>query len=205
MNVFKQPTHTATKLNKQLMKKIVLFASGSGTNIENIYNHLLDNNNITIEKVYCNNPQAFVIKRCETLGLPCRVFNRDDFYKNGAILDELKQINPDLIVLAGFLWLIPTSLVSAFSDNIINIHPALLPKFGGKGMYGAHVHEAVVDQKESETGITIHHVNEHYDEGSTIFQAKCSVDPTDSAEDVAQKVHRLEYEHFPRVIIELLT
>lgn len=187
------------------MKKIVLFASGSGTNVENIYNYILDNKDIQIKKVYCNNPQAFVIKRCENLGLPCRVFNRDDFYKTGALLDDLIQIDPDLIVLAGFLWLIPTSLVRTFSEKIINIHPALLPKFGGKGMYGLHVHKAVVDQKESETGITIHHVNEHYDEGNAIFQAKCMVEPTDSAEDVAQKVHRLEYEHFPRVICELLS
>ncbi len=186
------------------MKKIVLFASGSGTNVENIFNYLNERESIAVEKVYCNNPQAFVIKRCEILGIPCQVFGKDEFYQQKTVLNDLKKIGPDLIVLAGFLWLIPTNLVDAFRDKIINIHPALLPKFGGKGMYGMHVHTAVVKEKETETGITIHYVNERYDEGNTIFQAACPVASDDTPEEVAQKVHRLEYEHFPRVIEELL-
>jgi phosphoribosylglycinamide formyltransferase-1 len=186
------------------MNNIVLFASGSGTNVENIVNFFKNDPETEISLVLTNNPEAYVIQRAEKLGIPVRIFNRDDFYKNNAILTLLKNINPDLIVLAGFLWLIPADLIKAFPDRIINIHPALLPKYGGKGMYGSRVHEAVVKNKEKESGITIHYVNEKYDEGNIIFQAKCEVLPSDSPEDVAQKVHKLEYEHFPKVIAKLL-
>lgn len=205
MNAYKHQRGVTPKPKNQIMKKIVLFASGSGTNVENIYNYLIEKGTISIEKVYCNNPQAFVIKRCQTLGIPCKVFTKDEFYHKNTILNDLRYINPDLIVLAGFLWLIPSKLVAAFQNKIINIHPALLPNFGGKGMYGMHVHNAVVNEKAKETGITIHYINEKYDEGNTIFQARCKVEPDESAEDVAQKVHRLEYEHFPRIIVELLS
>jgi len=187
------------------MNNIVLFASGSGSNVENIVNFFKNDPNINVSMILTNNPKAYVIQRAEKLGIPVRIFNRDDFYKNSAILDLLKEINPDLVVLAGFLWLIPAGLISAFPDRIINIHPALLPKYGGKGMYGSKVHEAVVENGEKESGITIHYVNEKYDEGNIIFQAKCNVLPSDSPDDVAEKVHQLEYEHFPKVIASLLS
>lgn len=131
-------------------------------------------------------------------------FNKTAFSETGHVLDLLKTLEPDLIVLAGFLWKFPESILNAFPNKVINVHPALLPKFGGKGMYGIHVHNAVVENKEPETGITIHYVNEHYDEGAIIFQAKCDVTPSDSAEDVAAKIHELEMEHFPKVVEKLL-
>ena len=186
------------------MNNIVLFASGSGTNVENIVNFFKNDQDTQISMILTNNPKAYVIQRAEKLGIPVRVFNRDDFYKNSTIIDLLKKIKPDLIILAGFLWLIPENMIKAFPDKIINIHPALLPKYGGKGMYGSKVHEAVVANKEKESGITIHYVNERYDEGNIIFQAKCEVLPTDTPDDVANKVHGLEYKHFPRVIARLL-
>jgi len=186
------------------MNNIVLFASGSGTNVENIVNFFKNDQDTQISMILTNNPKAYVIQRAEKLGIPVRVFNRDDFYKNNTIIDLLKKIKPDLIILAGFLWLIPENMIKAFPDKIINIHPALLPKYGGKGMYGSKVHEAVVANKEKESGITIHYVNERYDEGNIIFQAKCEVLPTDTPDDVANKVHGLEYKHFPRVIARLL-
>jgi phosphoribosylglycinamide formyltransferase-1 len=186
------------------MNNIVLFASGSGTNVENIVNFFKDDQDTQISMILTNNPKAYVIQRAEKLGIPVRIFNRDDFYNNSTVIDLLKKIKPDLIVLAGFLWLIPENMIKAFPDKIINIHPALLPKYGGKGMYGSKVHEAVVANKEKESGITIHYVNERYDEGNIIFQAKCEVLPTDTPDDVANKVHGLEYKHFPRVIARLL-
>ncbi len=187
------------------MNNIILFASGSGTNVENIVNFFKNNPDINISYVFTNNPDAYVIQRAKKLNIPVRIFNRDDFYKNNAILNTLKELNPGLIVLAGFLWLIPAGIISAFPGRMINIHPALLPKYGGKGMYGSRVHEAVVQNGEKESGITIHYVNEKYDDGNIIFQAKCEVLPTDKPEDVAEKVHKLEYEHFPKVIEKLLT
>ncbi|MFN8438916.1 MAG: phosphoribosylglycinamide formyltransferase [Cytophagales bacterium] len=187
------------------MKRIVLFASGSGSNVENIANYFANRTDVQIEAVYCNNPEAYVIERCKKLGIPCRVFTREEFSKSDVVVNELLALQTDLVVLAGFLWLIPKNLVATFPDKIINIHPALLPKFGGKGMYGHHVHEAVVANKESESGITIHFVNEHYDEGKVIFQASCAVTENDTADDVAKKIHLLEYEHFPKVIDKLLS
>ncbi|MBS2097803.1 phosphoribosylglycinamide formyltransferase [Carboxylicivirga linearis] len=186
------------------MKKIVLFASGSGSNVENIAKYFKNDGSVEIKGVFCNNPNAYVIERCTTLGIPCRVFGRNEFRDNQVILEELQQINPDLIVLAGFLWLIPSAYIRQFSDKIINIHPALLPKFGGKGMYGDRVHQAVVENKEKESGITIHYVNENYDEGLVIRQVRCEVLPTDTAADVATKVHELEYQHFPETIAHIL-
>lgn len=186
------------------MKKIVLFASGSGSNVENIVNFFKKSESVEIKSVYCNNPNAYVIERCKNIGVPCRVFGRKEFRDNLVILDELRAEKPDLIVLAGFLWLIPSAYIDAFSGKIINIHPALLPKYGGKGMYGDRVHQAVVDNKEKKSGITIHYVNEHYDEGHIIKQVTCEVNSKDTAEDVAAKVHELEYVHFPVTIEELL-
>ncbi|MCU4162692.1 phosphoribosylglycinamide formyltransferase [Carboxylicivirga caseinilyticus] len=186
------------------MKKIVLFASGSGSNVENIAKYFEEKGTVEIKGVFCNNPNAYVIERCDNLGIPCRVFSRNEFRDNLEILNELRELKPDLIVLAGFLWLIPSAYIQQFSDKIINIHPALLPKYGGKGMYGHHVHQSVVDNKEKESGITIHYVNEHYDEGQVIKQVSCKVEPSDSADDVAAKVHELEYIYFPQTIDELL-
>ncbi len=186
------------------MKRLALFASGSGTNVENIVKYFNSNKYAYCPCVFTNNVNAYVIERCITLDLKCRIFDRQEFVENDSILEELKTLNPDLIILAGFLWLIPSKIVKAFPGKIINIHPALLPKFGGKGMYGMRVHEAVVLQKEKETGITIHWVDEKYDEGSIIFQAKCDVSPTDTPELVAQKIHQLEHIHYPQVIESIL-
>ncbi|MFC0874946.1 phosphoribosylglycinamide formyltransferase [Saccharicrinis sp. FJH2] len=186
------------------MKKLALLASGSGSNVENFYNYFKDNNNISISLVLCNNPSAFVIDRCKRLNIPCKVFNRDQFYKTEEIIDMLNSYSIDFIVLAGFLWLIPKYLIRAFDKKMVNIHPALLPKYGGKGMYGDNVHKAVVENREIKSGITIHYVNEHFDEGEIIFQAECPVQPTDTYAEVASKVHELEYAWFPKVVEELL-
>ena len=182
------------------MKRIALFASGSGTNVENIANYFIDNTEIEIALVLSNKRNAFVLQRAKNMNIPSIIFNREQFKDTNDIVNVLKDNNIDLVVLAGFLWLIPTNLIKAFPNKIINIHPALLPKYGGKGMYGDIVHESVVANNEKESGITIHFVNEKYDEGNIIFQAKCEVLSSDTADDVANKVHALEYKHFPKVI-----
>ncbi len=186
------------------MKRLALFASGSGSNVERIATYFANRTDVTISLVLTNNPQAGVIDRCRRLHLPVLIFDRTVFKQTDRIPELLENQRVDLIVLAGFLWLIPQNLVRAFPDKILNIHPALLPKFGGKGMYGHFVHEAVVASGETESGITIHRVNEYYDEGAIVFQARCPVLPTDSPDDVARKVQALEHEHFPRVISETL-
>jgi len=186
------------------MKRIVIFASGSGTNAENLIKYFQDGKDISVIKVLSNNPQAKVLERANNLNVETLTFNKSDFTQTDSVLNTLKACNPDLIVLAGFLWKFPEKILNAFPNKVINIHPALLPKYGGKGMYGKYVHEAVVHNKESESGITIHFVNENYDEGAIIFQAKCKVEKSDNAEDVANKIHRLEMEHFPKVVKSLL-
>ncbi|APA64143.1 phosphoribosylglycinamide formyltransferase [Maribacter sp. 1_2014MBL_MicDiv] len=186
-------------------KKIILFASGSGSNVENIANYFKLRKDVTICCVLTNKSDAKVIERCNRLGINALFFNRQAFSKSNFILDMLRSLEPDLVVLAGFLWKIPEAITNAFPNKIINIHPALLPKYGGKGMYGMHVHNAVKEAKETETGITIHYVNAHYDEGAIIQQVKTVVNPKDSPEDIASKVHLLEYEFFPKVIDELLS
>ena len=186
------------------MKRIVIFASGGGTNAENLIKFFHNRDNASVIQVLTNNPHAKVLDRCKKLKVSALSFNRTAFTGTDDVLNILKLAKPDLIILAGFLWKFPEHIINEFPNKVINVHPALLPKFGGKGMYGMHVHEAVVAQKEKETGITIHYVNEHYDEGAIIFQAKCDVLPTDSAEDVAAKIHKLEMEHFPKVVEELL-
>ncbi len=184
------------------MKTIVVFASGSGSNAEQIVSYFGAVADVRVAKIYCNNPNAGVLDRAIRLGVKTRVFNREAFQQD--ILKELQQLSPELIVLAGFLWKIPAAFVAAFPNKIINIHPALLPKYGGKGMYGKHVFEAIVAHNEAETGITIHYVNEHYDEGAIIFQAKTLVLPTDTVVEVAQKTHALEHLHFAPQIHQLL-
>jgi phosphoribosylglycinamide formyltransferase-1 len=186
------------------MKRIVIFASGSGTNAENLIKFFHNRATGSVIQVLTNNPRAKVLERAKNLNVSALSFNRIAFSQSDDVLNILKASNPDLIVLAGFLWKFPDLILKEFPNQVINIHPALLPKYGGKGMYGNFVHEAVVANKETETGITIHYVNEHYDEGAIIFQAKCPVEINDTAEDVAAKIHELEMEHFPMVVEELL-
>ena len=186
------------------MKRIVVFASGSGTNAENLIKYFNESPIGSVVLVLTNNPQAKVLDRCKILKVSALSFNRIAIYERQDVLDILKAAQPDLIVLAGFLWKFPENILHQFPNKVINIHPALLPKYGGKGMYGNFVHEAVVVNKEVETGITIHYVNEHYDEGAVIFQAKCDVTPSDTSETVASKIHELEMEHFPKVVEKIL-
>ena len=185
-----------------MKKRIALFASGSGSNVENIIRYFSDSHDLEFPFVICNRSDAYVHERAKKLMIPSFVFKKDDF-ENGTVLKFLQENDIDFIVLAGFLLKVPGNILKSYPDKIINIHPALLPKFGGKGMYGSHVHEAVVASGENETGITIHFANENYDEGRIIFQAKFPVLPEDSPDDVAEKVHALEHEHFPRVIGEI--
>ncbi|MDR2222371.1 MAG: phosphoribosylglycinamide formyltransferase [Flavobacteriaceae bacterium] len=185
------------------MRKIALFASGSGTNVENIINYFQNKEIANDYLVLVNNPSAKVIEKAEKRNVPVMIFDRK-MMNEGQVASKLAEFNPDLIVLAGFLWMFPADLVAQYPNKVINIHPALLPKYGGKGMYGHHVHEAVVANKETETGITIHYVNERYDEGAIIFQATTPVKPTDTAADVAKSIQVLEHSNFPVVIEELL-
>ncbi|MEN9326979.1 MAG: phosphoribosylglycinamide formyltransferase [Bacteroidota bacterium] len=186
------------------MIKIVIFASGSGTNAENIIRYFQATKSASVEAVFTNKADAQVIQRAEKYQVPSQVFTKNDL-ETGKVLQEINTIQPDLIVLAGFLLKFPESIVAEYPDKIINIHPALLPKYGGKGMYGMHVHRAVVENKESKTGITIHYVNENYDEGNIIFQKEVTVLISDTPEVVAAKIHELEQDHFPAVIEKLLT
>jgi len=181
------------------MKRIVIFASGSGTNAENIIKYFQKSNVAKVVRVLSNKKDARVLERSSSLNVSNMCFSRADFYDSDTVLNLLIK-EADFIVLAGFLWRVPEKIISLFRNKIINIHPALLPKYGGKGMYGMHVHKAVIDNKEKETGITIHYVNEHYDKGAIIFQIKTKLETTDSPEDIAQKIHTLEYEYFPKII-----
>lgn len=187
------------------MINIAIFASGSGSNAENISNYFKDKEGVSIRLIISNKADAFVHKRAEILGIKSITFSKNSFENTNLVLDCLRENQIDFIVLAGFLLKVPQNLIDAYPQKIVNIHPALLPKFGGKGMYGDNVHKAVVAAGESESGITIHYINENYDEGNIIFQAKCDVLPSDSYEDVAEKVHQLEYFHFPSVIDRVLT
>jgi phosphoribosylglycinamide formyltransferase-1 len=184
------------------MIKIALLASGSGSNVENIVRYFYDNKDL-IFFVLSNKKEAYVHERAKKLNLPSCTISKAEF-ENGEALKFLQDNQADFIVLAGFLLKIPENILNFYSGKIINIHPALLPKYGGKGMYGHYVHEAVVAAKEAESGITIHYVNKNYDEGQIIFQAKCEILPTDSAEEVAKKVHLLEYRYFPEVIERII-
>ena len=185
-------------------KNIAILASGSGTNAENIIKYFHANSNVKVSKIYANNADAGVIKRANSLNVPILIFNKSDFNQTTKILDDFKSENIDLIVLAGFLWLIPENIISNYKNKIINIHPALLPKYGGKGMYGSFVHSKVIEMGEKESGITIHYVNEKYDDGNIIFQAKCEISNNETAESLAKKIHVLEQKHFPAEIEKLL-
>ena len=185
------------------MKNIAIFASGSGTNAENIIKYFSNRNSAKVALVLSNKRDAYVLKRAAKLDVPSMFFDREEFYSSETVSDHLRKFNTDFIVLAGFLWLVPSGILTAFRRRIVNIHPALLPAYGGKGMYGDKVHWSVLMNKEKESGITIHYVNEIYDNGDIIFQARCPVLPGDSPDSLAHRVHDLEYRHFP-VIIERL-
>lgn len=186
------------------MKRIVIFASGSGTNTENIIQYFNSTGTAEVTMILANKKDAKVLDRANSHKISALYFNRTVFYKTKHIQNLLLSAKPDLIILAGFLWKMPENIIHMFPNKIINIHPALLPKYGGKGMFGMHVHDSIIKNKETETGITIHYVNEHYDEGNIIFQAKTEISSLDSAQDVAKKVHTLEYDHFPKIIEKLL-
>lgn len=186
------------------MKRIVIFASGSGTNAENIIRYFQHKNNAVVEAVFCNNPQAKVIERAKQLNTPCMLFTRIELYDSDKLEKLLVKLKVDLIVLAGFLWKIPEKMIQQFPGRIINIHPALLPSYGGKGFYGKKVHDAVIASGDKKSGITIHFVNEKYDDGQIIFQAVCDVGKDESAETLAAKIHVLEQKHFPAVIDSVL-
>lgn len=186
------------------MKNVAIFASGSGTNAQAIIEYLKKGTIGHVSIVFCNKKDAYVLERAKNFNIPNYVFSRDEFYKDRTIKDLLLKYKTDLIVLAGFLWLVPEYLIAAFPNRIINIHPALLPKYGGKGMYGKYVHETVINSGDKESGISIHYVNEKYDEGNIIFQAKCGIDYTDTPDTLAGKIHNLEYAHYPRIVEDLL-
>ncbi|MGO4905430.1 phosphoribosylglycinamide formyltransferase [Flavobacterium sp. W20_MBD1_R3] len=185
------------------MKKIVVFASGSGTNAENIIKYFAKSEVATVQAVFANSSIAKVLDKAKNHGVSTNIFNKEQLIV-GEVLQKLNSIQPDLIVLAGFLLKLPKNIIAAYSNKIINIHPALLPKYGGKGMYGMNIHKAIVENKEKETGITIHFVNENYDEGTIIFQQNIVLSGDESAEEVARKIHELEQKHFPEVIEKLL-
>ncbi len=182
------------------MTNIAIFASGNGSNAENIIQYFAKNMNIKVAIVLTNKQDAYIIKRAQNHKIPFEIFSSQELKQEGYLISVLKKYSIDFIVLSGFLLRIPSELIHAFPEKIINIHPALLPKYGGKGMFGSSVHEAVFAAKEPETGITIHYVNENYDEGAIIFQARCKINSEDNLDTIAQKVHELEYRYFPEVI-----
>jgi phosphoribosylglycinamide formyltransferase-1 len=186
------------------MIRVAIFASGAGSNAQKIIEHFKNHTQINIALIVCNKQGAGVLDIAASHQIPVLQIEKERFFKEDAYVAALKAANIDFIVLAGFLWKVPFTLVHAYLGSIVNIHPALLPKFGGKGMYGVHVHEAVIAQKEIESGTTIHYVDEQYDHGSIIFQAKCPVEPQDTPSTLAAKVHELEHKHYPAIVEQLL-
>ena len=184
--------------------RLAILGSGNGTNAQQITEYFASRSDVEIACIIYNVRDAYIAQRARNLGVEARYFGRADFYESGAVLDYLRQKGVDWVILAGFLWLVPQPILDAFPQRVINIHPALLPKYGGKGMYGHHVHEAVVAAGEHESGITIHIVDNHYDRGTILFQARCTVAPDDTPDTLAAKIHLLEKEHFPRVIDETI-
>jgi len=187
-----------------LKKRIAIFASGSGSNAQKIMEHFKRSNDVEVSLILTNNSDAFVLQRADNFEIPSHIFGKKEFYESDKIVNLIKNLNIDLIVLAGFLWLVPQNLLKSFPNKIINIHPALLPKYGGKGMYGDRVHLAVLESKEPESGITIHFVNSEFDEGEIIHQSKFKIDKGDDLKMVKFKVQQLEHQHFPKVIESLL-
>ena len=186
------------------MRNIAILASGSGTNAENIIKYFSNKKTAKVKLVLSNRREALVLKRAEALKVRTHFFEHHDFYSSENVFNLLIRNNIDFIVLAGFLWLVPDNIIEKYERRIVNIHPALLPRYGGKGMYGDRVHRAVLENHDPESGITIHHVNRHYDDGDIIFQAKCIVEPGDTTETLASRVHTLEYEYYPVVIEKLI-
>lgn len=184
--------------------RLAILGSGNGTNAQQISEYFAGRPDVEVACIIYNKRDAYIAERAKKLGIESHYFSRADFYDNGAVLDYLRDKKIDWVILAGFLWLVPEAMLDAYPNRIINIHPALLPNYGGKGMYGHHVHEAVVAAGEHESGITIHIVDRHYDRGTTLFQARCTVTPDDTADTLAAKIHLLEKEHFPRVIDETI-
>lgn len=185
--------------------RLAIFISGNGSNAEVIFQHFQNHAVVKVSLVLSNNPDAFGLERAKKFSVPAKVFTRTQFRESEEVLQWLKEAGITHLVLAGFLWLVPVYLIRAFPHRIINIHPALLPRFGGKGMYGMKVHEAVKEAQDAQTGITIHEVDEKYDEGRTLFQAVCDIDLTDTPKEIAEKVQRLEHLHYPRVIEDWIT
>jgi phosphoribosylglycinamide formyltransferase 1 len=183
------------------MIKIAIFASGSGTNAQRITEYFRERSaHIIVDLILSNNPDALVLEKARNLGISCIIFSRHEFYESIRIPELLKEHAIEYVILAGFLWMVPDFILKAYPGRILNIHPALLPGYGGKGMYGMKVHEAVISNQDKESGITIHLVNERYDEGQILFQAKCSIEKTDTPGSLAEKIHVLEYRYFPQVI-----
>lgn len=187
-----------------MKKRIAIFASGSGSNAQKIMEYFRKHDDAEVVIVLTNNPDAYVLQRADNFEIPSHVFDKYEFTQTNNIISLLKNLQTDLIVLAGFLWLVPDNLLRAFPNKIINIHPALLPKYGGKGMYGDKVHQAVLDAKEEESGISIHFVNENFDEGEIIHQSRVKIEPGDDMEMVKFKVQQLEHQHYPRIVEQLL-
>jgi phosphoribosylglycinamide formyltransferase-1 len=185
------------------MKKIIVFASGSGSNAENIIKYFSNTEIAKVVSVFTNNASAKVIDRAKNHQIPVEIFSKNELYE-GKVLQIIQKIDPDLIILAGFLLKFPEQIIARYPHKIINIHPALLPNYGGKGMYGMHIHRAIVNNKEKETGISIHYVNENYDEGAIIFQTNVALTDQDTPETVAEKIHELEQKHFPEIIYKIL-
>jgi len=182
------------------MIKLAILASGNGTNAQRISEYFAGSDTVKVDCIIYNVKGAYVAERAKKLGVPAFYFGRQDFYQNGKVLDFLQERKADWLILAGFLWLVPEEIIDAFPRRIINIHPALLPSYGGKGMYGGHVHDAVIANHEKESGITIHIIDNQYDRGETLFQAKCQITPEDTPDTLAAKIHQLEQKYFPVVI-----
>ncbi|WP_256004176.1 MULTISPECIES: phosphoribosylglycinamide formyltransferase [Pedobacter] len=183
-----------------MKKRIAIFASGSGSNAQKLMEHFKNSTEVEIALVLTNNPDAYVLQRADNFEIPSHVFDRRGFYETDEVIDLLRNLDIDLIVLAGFLWLVPIRLINEYAGRIVNIHPAILPKYGGKGMYGDHVHNAVIAAGDAEGGITIHYVNENYDEGEYIHQARYKIEPGDTLEMIKFKGQQLEHQHYPRII-----
>jgi phosphoribosylglycinamide formyltransferase 1 len=186
------------------VKHLAIFASGTGSNAQKIIDHFRNSSFIKASLIVCNNPAAGVLKIAAKENLPSVLIEKEKFFRGNGYVDELQENKIDFIILAGFLWKLPLALINAYPNRIINIHPALLPKYGGKGMYGNNVHEAVIAAGEKESGITIHYVDEHYDNGDIILQVECPVLPEDTPHSLAERIHKLEHEHYPQAIEEVI-
>lgn len=195
---------TSTPSGEEKLKRIAIFASGSGSNAQKIIEHFKGGKVAEVAIILSNKPDAYVLERADNHEIPTHVFDRQEFYETDRVVRLLQNLEIDLILLAGFLWLVPQNLIDAFPDRIINIHPALLPKYGGKGMYGDRVHRAVLEAGETESGITIHYVNNAYDQGRIIYQAQFKIAPEDNLDMIRYKGQQLEHQHYPRIVENLL-